>query len=149
VNLFKHTKHVYTPANPNLLHELEKLTAGFNQRLAVGITKATGNMSCAYAFAFIALLGFPALSAWLGSVVALYILWLSSEFIQLVMLPILSVGQQVLGRHQELIAEEQFNFVEKTYHDIEEIIQHLSKQDEELLRQSSMLLELLQKSTKP
>lgn len=133
MTLFQHTPHSHKPQNVNLLHKAELAMAGFNQRLAVSITKATGNMLCAYIFAFIALLGFPALSAWLGTFVAAYILWLSSEFIQLVMLPVLSVGQQVLGRHQELMAEEQFKTTQKIDHDIGQIREHLARQDKVLM----------------
>lgn len=147
MSLFEHTPHEHKPRNVNLLHQAELAMAGFNQRVAVTITKATGNMLCAYAFAFIALLGFPALSAWLGTLVAAYILWLSSEFIQLVMLPVLSVGQQVLGRHQEIMAEEQFRTTQKSYHDIEQIMTHLSKQDDELLEQSRMIRVILEQFT--
>lgn len=133
MTIFQHTPHEHKVQNVNLLHKAELAMAGFNQRLAVSITKATGNMLCAYIFAFIALLGFPALSAWLGTFVAAYILWLSSEFIQLVMLPVLSVGQQVLGRHQELMAEEQFKTTQKIDHDIGQVREHLAKQDKVIL----------------
>lgn len=133
MKLFEHKIHPHVPKNPNTLHKAEKANGTFNQRLAVSITRYTGSMQCAYIFAIIAFLGFPALSTWLGSTVALYILWISSEFIQLVMLPILSVGQQVLGRHQELMAEEQFQTTMKTYHDIEQIMQHLDAQDQKIL----------------
>jgi hypothetical protein len=133
MSFFEHAERPHQTGDANTLHAVEKIAAGFNQRLAVAITKATGSMPCAYVFAFIAFLGFPALSAWLGPFVALYVLWLSSEFIQLVMLPILSVGQQVLGRHQEIMAEEQFKTTENSYHDIEQIIQHLDAQDEKIL----------------
>jgi hypothetical protein len=49
----------------------------------------------------------------------------------------------LLGRHAELMAEEQFNTTMNTYHDIGEIMQHLSAQDAELLKQTKMLIHLL------
>lgn len=133
MSLFEHKPHPHKPRNVNLIHQAEVAASGFNLRLAVAITKATGSMECAYVFALIALLGFPALSSWLGPVVALYILWLSSEFIQLVMLPVLSVGQQVLSRKSELQAEEAYQATLKSYHDIEQIMRHLDAQDERIL----------------
>jgi hypothetical protein len=62
------------------------------------------------------------------------------------MLSVIMVGQSVLGRKQELQAEEQFNTTMSTYHDIEQIMQHLSAQDTELLRHAHMLMHLLEKN---
>ncbi len=134
MSLFKHTQHPHIPTNVNDTHKAEQATAGFNERLAIRLTRATGTMTCAYFFICLALLAFPALSVWLGPTVAIYVVWLSQCFIQLVMLPVLSVGQGVLGRKAELQADEAFATTIKTYHDIEQIAQHLSVQDEVLSR---------------
>src|SRR6266700_8447924 len=56
------------------------------------------------------------------------------------------VGQNVLGRKTELQADEQFRTTMSTYHDIEQIMQHLLAQDAELLRQAKMLIHLLEKN---
>jgi hypothetical protein len=66
--------------------------------------------------------------------------YLSGNFI----LPIIMVGQNVLGRKSELQADEQFNTTQKSYHDIEQIMQHMAAQDEILLKQSRMIIHLLQ-----
>ncbi len=52
---------------------------------------------------------------------------------------VLAFGQQVLSRKAEIQADQQFKDVENSYRDIEQIMRHLSSQDEELLRQSEML----------
>ncbi len=54
------------------------------------------------------------------------------------------VGQNVLGRKSELQADEQFNTTQKSYHDIEQIMQHLSAQDDKILEQTRMIIHLLQ-----
>jgi hypothetical protein len=100
-------------------------------------------MWTAYSFAVLAIVGLLAILGWLPPLVALLVVWASQTFIQLVMLPILSVGQNVLGRHAELMAEEEFNTTMSTHHAIEEIMQHLSAQDAELLKHTKMLLHLL------
>jgi len=100
-------------------------------------------MWTAYSFAVLAIVGLLAILGLLPPLVALLVVWASQTFIQLVMLPILSVGQNVLGRHAELMAEEEFNTTINTYHGIEEIMQHLSAQDAELLRHTKMLIHLL------
>jgi len=129
----KQTIHQHTPRNVNTLHTKEQETASLNTRIAVWLTRNVGTMQCAYIFAGIgigSLIGVfthnTLLAVTCGS--------LSSYFLQLVLLPILSVGQNVLGRHNELMAEEQFKTTESIYKDIEDIMDHLSRQDEELAK---------------
>jgi hypothetical protein len=62
---------------------------------------------------------------------------------------VIMVGQGLLGRQQELQAEEQFKTTITSYHDIEQIMEHLSSQDEELVKQTSMLIQLLRSSGIP
>lgn len=138
---FIYEGHPHKPQNVNLLHGAELAAAGFNQRLAVTITKLTGNMWCAYLFLLLAILGFPGWHATANQ----YVQWFSQTTLQLVFLPVLSVGQNVLNRKQELQAEETFNTTMKSFHDIEQIMTHLSKQDDELLEQSRMIKAILEK----
>jgi hypothetical protein len=51
----------------------------------------------------------------------------------LVLLPVIMVGQNVLGRKSELQADESFATTMKTYTDIEAVLKHLDKQDEKIL----------------
>ncbi len=111
-------------------------------KIAVAITKSLGTMVCAYIFAILAIVGFPGFNA----TPTQYVQWLSQTFIQLVALSVLAVGQQVLSKHGELQAEEQFNTTMSTFHDIEQIMQHLCAQDAELLRHAKMLEHLLEKN---
>ena len=62
------------------------------------------------------------------------------------MLAMIMKGQSFLGRHSELQADEQYHTTTSTYHDIEQIMQHLSAQDAELLRHAKMLVHLLEKN---
>ena len=142
-SLFQHNPFPHKPQNVNEKHKAELEASGVNTRIAVWLTKSVGTMWTAYSFAVLAIIGLLAILGWLPALVALLVVWASQTFIQLVMLPILSVGQNVLGRHAELMAEEQFNTTMNTYHHIEEIMQHLSAQDAELLRHTKMLIHLL------
>jgi uncharacterized membrane protein len=125
----KYTPHPHQPRNVNKLHKEEQASAGINARIAVGLTKRVGTMWTAYSFAVLAIIGLFAILGLLTPIVALLVAWLSQTFIQLVLLPIIMVGQNVLGRHAELIAEEQYNTTKKTYADIESIMKHLDDQD--------------------
>lgn len=139
--LYQHTAHPHQPRNVNRVHRREQETAGFNTRVAVWLTKNVGTMQCAYLFAGIgigSLVGVATNNVVLAAVFGS----LSSYFLQLVLLPILSVGQNVLGRHQELQADETFKTSQRSFHDIEEIMEHLSAQDAELLKQTTLLVQL-------
>ena len=142
-SLFQHNPLPHKPRNVNVQHKAEQEASGVNTRIAVVLTHSVGTMWTAYSFAVLAIVGLLAILGWLPPIVALLVVWASQTFIQLVMLPILSVGQNVLGRHAELMAEEQFNTTMNSYHAIEEIMQHLSAQDAELLRHTKMLIHLL------
>ncbi len=103
-------------------------------------------MWTAYTFVVLAIIGLFAILGLLSPIVALLVAWTSQTLIQLVLLPIIMVGQNVLGRKTELQADEQFRTTMSTYHDIEQIMLHLSAQDAELLRQAKMLIHLLEKN---
>lgn len=139
--LFRHEPHPHIPQKVTIAKAEQALT-GFNMKIAVAITNGLGTMVCAYIFAILAIIGFPGF----GATPTQYVQWLSQTFIQLVALSVLAVGQQVLSKHGELMAEEQFHTTMSTYHDIEQIMQHLSAQDAELLRQAKMLVHLLEKN---
>jgi hypothetical protein len=139
--LYQHTAPTYQPRNVNRVHQKELQESGFNTRLAVWLTKNVGTMQCAYLFAGIgigSLVGVATNNVVLAAIFGS----LSSYFLQLVLLPILSVGQNVLGRRQELQADEMFKTSQRSFHDIQEIMAHLSAQDEEILKQTRLLLKL-------
>ncbi len=77
-----------------------------NTRIAVAITRAVGTMWAAYLFVLIALISFPqALDAFLHGNTLVGITWLSQSFLQLVLLPIIIVGQNVNAAAQDARAE--------------------------------------------
>lgn len=78
----------------------------FNNRLAVLITKTVGTMWCAYIFLMISLVSFPqALQAFLKGDTVTGVSWVSQSFLQLVLLPIIIVGQNVISAAQDARAE--------------------------------------------
>ena len=128
--LFEHIPHFHVPQNVNDIKLAEQEMSGFNQKIAVGLTKGVGSMTCAYIFFVLAIIGFPGL---LGASASMYVQWISQTCIQLVMLSIIMVGQSVLGRHQELQSDEQFATTQHSFADIEQIMDHLDKQDDAIL----------------
>jgi len=78
----------------------------FNNWLASVVTKGVGTMWAAYVFAAIALVSLPgAIDAYRRGDTVLAIGWLSQSFLQLVLLPIIIVGQNVISAHQDARAE--------------------------------------------
>jgi dolichyl-phosphate-mannose--protein O-mannosyl transferase len=77
--------------------------ARFNTWLAVIITRSVGTMWVAYIFAIIALISLPA-AIQSGSVIVI-IAWIAQTFFQLVLLPIIIVGQNVIQATNDARAE--------------------------------------------
>jgi hypothetical protein len=78
----------------------------FNSRLAVLITKSVGTMWAAYLFVLIGLVSLPqAFNAFIHGDTVIGVAWLSQSFLQLVLLPIIIVGQNVISASQDARAE--------------------------------------------
>ena len=78
----------------------------FNSRLAVLITRGVGTMWAAYLFALISFVSLPqAAAALLRGDTVTGITWLSQSFLQLVLLPIIIVGQNVISTSQDARSE--------------------------------------------
>src|SRR5262249_31263230 len=76
---------------------------GFNTWLAVHVTKSVGSMWAAYAFAALALVSFPAAIA--SHDVIVIVAWIAQTFLQLILLPIIMVGQNVIQAANDARAE--------------------------------------------
>ena len=108
----------------------------FNARLAVAITRAVGTMWAAYLFCLISLVSLPqALAAFLGGNTLVGINWLSQSFLQLVLLPIIIVGQNVISAAQDARAEAD--------HETLTALHTMNVQQLVILKQQSEILELL------
>ena len=101
----------------------------FNTRAAVVVTRVVGTMYCAYAFCLLAFYGLPA--AIHGG--APFVQWASSQFIQLVLLPVILVGSAVLAEASDRMAKRQFDDVEALLHGQDQQAQHLAAQDDKIL----------------
>jgi hypothetical protein len=75
----------------------------FNTRVAVRITKSVGSMWCAYVFAVIALISLPAALQSRSPIII--VAWVAQTFLQLVLLPIIIVGQNVQAAASDARAE--------------------------------------------
>ena len=81
----------------------DSLIGRINTRLAVGITKIVGSMWCAYAFALLALVSLPAAIQSKNAIVI--VARIAQTFLQLILLPIIIVGQNVQAAATDARAE--------------------------------------------
>jgi hypothetical protein len=115
----------------------------FNNWLAVTITKSVGTMWAAYIFTLIAVGGAVAVVTRNAFLTALSIL-ISQTFLQLVLLPIIIVGQNVISASQDARAEAD-HITLTTLHSINVQQLKMLEVQHQLLLQQQSILDLLQK----
>lgn len=123
-----HNRH--TPVNVNQTHK-ESLSP--LDRAGVTITRAVGTMWAAILFSCLSLVSLPAALGTHDRIVI--VAWVAQTFLQLVLLPIIMVGQNIQGRHAEAMAEEEFHTTQTTYKDLEHLIT-INQEQLEILRKS-------------
>ena len=103
-------KHGYTKdgtpvyARTHRYMKMDTAAQRINAAVGLRITVLVGTMWCAYVFAIIAFFCLPStIKQHSGTVI---VLWISSEFIQLVLLPIIIVGQNIQSRAADARADQ-------------------------------------------
>ena len=99
----------------------------FNTWLGLKITVLVGTMVCSYVFTAIALISLP--SAVSSGNLTIIIAWLSSNFLQLVLLPIIIVGQNVQAKAADQRSDQTYKDAEAVLAEAMKIQQHLAAQD--------------------
>jgi hypothetical protein len=96
-----------------------------NAKVGLRITVIVGTMWAAYVFAAIAFISLP------DNVhsTQLLILWISSSFLQLVLLPVIIVGQNIQAKASDQRAEATFNDAAAVLEEAKQIQAHLLAQD--------------------
>ena len=116
------------------------LVGRINTRIALAVTRAVGTMWAAYIFLLIALVSFPqAFDAFVHGNTLVGINWLSQSFLQLVLLPIIIVGQNVISAAQDLRAEAD--------HETLTALQAINVRELKILENQQAILELLREKT--
>jgi len=105
-----------------------KLT--LNQRFGLAITKSVGTMWAAYAFFALSLVSLPA--ALMTGDTVIIIAWIAQTFLQLVLLPIIIVGQNLQAAKAEHRAIATYEDATALLAETKEIQTHLTDQDKAL-----------------
>jgi hypothetical protein len=100
---------------------------GINGKIGLAITTLVGTMVCGYVFAIIALVSLP--SAITSHNLTVIIAWVSSNFLQLVLLPVIIVGQNLQAKASDQRAVQTYQDAEAVLHEALQIQQHLVAQD--------------------
>lgn len=141
MSLYEHEVD-HQPLNVNDLHQQEYQDGSLNARVAVWLTNVFSDMRT-----------FWTIVAWLffwiiaNATIVRFdpmpwpLLLALASVPQLPLMIVIIVGQSILSRKQELQAEEQYRTTVNSYNDIEQIMEHLSRQDD-------LILQLLNTSTK-
>ena len=104
------------------------LIGRINAKIGLKVTLIVGTMWCAYAFCVIAFFGLPAALAGPKEFVA----WVSSQFIQLVLLPIIIVGQNVQAAAADARSQATYDDAAAVLEEAKQIQAHLAAQDAEI-----------------
>ena len=143
-SIFEHIEHPHVQerklAGPTTTSSQRRLdhpnpVVRFNARFGLAITIGVGTMWAAYVFAAIALISLPDNIHQTQTL----ILWISSSFLQLVLLPIIIVGQNIQAKAADKRAEDTYKDADAVLHEALQIQKHLEAQDAEIERLVQMV----------
>ena len=146
--VFEHIPHPHTramlagsaPAPPKVDDE----RIGFNGKLGLFLTTIVGTMWAAYLFTVLAIVSFP--SAIRSGDSIIIVAWIARTFLQLVLLPIIIVGQNIQAKAADKRAEQTYKDAEAIMHECLQIQAHLAAQDGALTKEVAELRQLLGES---
>ena len=98
-----------------------------NARIGLKITVVVGTMWCAYLFTVLALVSAP--SAFKTGNKLIIVAWIAQTFLQLVLLPIIIVGQNVQAAAADARSEATYNDAAAVLEEAKQIQAHLEAQD--------------------
>lgn len=135
----------HEPENANIKH---KKSLGLQSRIALLITSAVGTMYAVY----LIILFIGGWMLWQTYVTNkpfdpypfAFLLFLGN-IVQLLLMPLIMVGQNLQGKHAEIRVEEEYKTTKSSYKDIERILIHLDQQDKQMQKQLELISELSKK----
>jgi hypothetical protein len=105
----------------------DDMRVGFNGKIGLLITTIVGTMWAAYIFTVLALISAPA--AFTSGNVITIVAWIAQTFLQLVLLPIIIVGQNIQGAASDKRAQETYKDAEAILQECLQLQAHLQAQD--------------------
>jgi len=131
---------------PENINTKQQASLRLQDKVALLITSAVGTMYAVYFFA-VFMAGWM---LWQGAVskhpfdpYPFAFLLFIGNIVQLLLMPLIMVGQNIQGRHAQFRSDEEYKTTLTSYHDLELILRHLDAQDEQLLQQSKLIESLI------
>jgi hypothetical protein len=125
---YKYQQHPHVATRKHPAEKVRKI--GVNERIGLWVTKKVGTMWAAYAFFGLTLVSLPAALA-SGSAIII-VSWIAQTFLQLVLLPIIIVGQNIQAASSEERAIATYEDAGAILEEAKEIQAHLAEQDKAL-----------------
>lgn len=107
--------------------QTDQMRVGLNGKVGLFITTVVGTMWAAYIFTIIALVSLPAAIS--SHDVIIIVSWIAQTFLQLVLLPIIIVGQNIQGAASDKRAQETYKDAESILQECLQLQAHLQAQD--------------------
>jgi len=114
----------------NAPSDVEAPVKSLNDRIGLGITRRVGTMWAAYAFFGLTLVSLPAAIASHDAIIM--VSWIAQTFLQLVLLPIIIVGQNIQAAASDRRAIATYDDAGAILEEAKEIQSHLNDQDQVL-----------------
>ena len=122
-----HIEHRKISGPPTVKDAAEKVHGKLNARIGLRITLLVGSMWTAYLFTVIALISAP--TAFKSGNSLIIIAWIAQTFLQLVLLPIIIVGQNVQASAADARSAATYKDAEAIFEEAKSIQSHLLEQD--------------------
>lgn len=136
-NLFEYVPHPHTetrkeagpPRVASAVAEIhgQGLIGRINARVGLKITLVVGTMWCAYLFTLLALVSAPSAFKTGNSIIV--VAWIAQTFLQLVLLPIIIVGQNVQAAAADARSQATYDDAAAVLEEAKQIQAHLAAQD--------------------
>ena len=129
---FEYQPHPHVNVRESKHPALPTKKLSLNDKIGLAITKTVGTMWAAYAFVGLALISLPAVIA--SGEVLIIVAWVAQTFLQLVLLPVIIVGQNLQAQAAETRAIATYEDATALLHEAKQMQQHLAAQDEAIAR---------------
>ena len=133
---FKYQQHPHAEARQekgpavSVKHHKTKAKLSLNDRIGLRITKSVGTMWMAYVFVGLTLISLPAAIASGNTLVI--VAWIAQTFLQLVLLPVIIVGQNIQAASADAMAVATYEDATAVLEEAKQIQLHLAAQDQAL-----------------
>lgn len=124
-------------------HHKTKAKLSLNDKIGLRLTKSVGTMWAAYVFVGLTLISLPA--ALTSGNELVIVAWIAQTFLQLVLLPVIIVGQNIQAASADAMAVATYEDATALLEEAKQVQKHLDAQDEAIAKLAASLARLEKK----